>query len=197
MRPKVVITVLLLGLAGVAAIYFLKPAGSRPPAEVAAASAPVAPPAKVSPTVLPQPVTPSVVAPVATPAPVKIEVAPSEPTNTAPVAAVAVNAEAAAVQAKINRLEELQANYDAESLREILGELINTNRDIRHAAIEATTQFRDRAAIPVLAELAAQTSNPQEKQELLDAVEFLKLPTYTEVMAQKRLAAQQQRTGQP
>ena len=90
----------------------------------------------------------------------------------------------------------MQANYDAASLQAILKELTNTNQIIRHAAIESTIQFRDRAAIPVLENLAACTTNPQEKQELLDAAEFLKLPTYTEVMAEKR-RVKSQGTGQP
>jgi type III secretory pathway component EscV len=92
------------------------------------------------------------------------------------------------IEAKIDRLKNLQFEDDAASLAEILAELRNPNPKIRHEAIEATCQFQSRSAIPVLEALAAETADPAEKKELLDAAEFLKLPTYTEFMAAKKKA---------
>ena len=169
MRLKIILP-LALAAALIPALLFLKPASPPAPAEIADLTAPAAPASTAVP-----------VRPIASPA------APD------PVPTVAADAEAekeaAEIQAKIDRLEDLQSNDDAESLHAILNELTDSNRVIRHAAIEATTQFRDRAAIPVLSDLAARTTDPEEKQELLDAVEFLTLPTYTEVMAEKKRAS--------
>ncbi len=169
MRLKIILP-LALAAALIPALLFLKPAPPPAPAETADLTAPAAPASTAVP-----------VRPIASPA------APD------PVPTVAADAEAekeaAEIQAKIDRLEDLQSNDDAESLHAILNELTDSNRVIRHAAIEATTQFRDRAAIPVLSDLAARTTDPEEKQELLDAVEFLTLPTYTEVMAEKKRAS--------
>ena len=178
MRLKIILP-LALAAALIPALLFLKPAPPPEPAETADLTAPAAPASTAS-TAVP-------VRPIASPA------APDPvPTVAAPLPATAdaeAEKEAAEIQAKIDRLEDLQANDDAESLHAILNELTDSNRVVRHAAIEATTQFRDRAAIPVLTDLAARTTDPEEKQELLDAVEFLTLPTYTEVMAEKKRAS--------
>ena len=88
------------------------------------------------------------------------------------------------VQARIEKLNELEARYDQESLQAILGELTNSNREIRAAAVESTIQFQSRDAIPVLKTLAARTRDSQEKKALLDAAEFLALPTFTEIRSQ-------------
>ena len=88
------------------------------------------------------------------------------------------------MQARIEKLNELEARYDQESLQGILGELTNSNREIRAAAIESTIQFQSRDAIPVLKNLAARTRDSEEKKALLDAAEFLALPTFTEIRSQ-------------
>ena len=186
MRLKIVAIVLVAGLAGLAVILYLKPR-SHPPVEkvpeiVTSTPAVVPATSKAAPSISP--------APAAADnghAPAPLKPAPGTLVSLAP----AVMVDDPVVQAKIDRLEELQANYDAESLREILSALTDTNPVIRHVAIEATTQFRDRAAIPTLENLAASTTDPAEKQELLDAAEFLKLPTYTEVMQAKQAAKAQ------
>jgi hypothetical protein len=176
MRFKIILP-LALAAAAIPALLFLKPAAIPTPAEIAVRTAP----AGSTSTALP-------VRPTASPAaPSPVPTVAAPPDSTADAEA---DKKAAEIQARIDRLEDLQANDDAESLHAILNELTDSNRVIRHAAIEATTQFRDRAAIPVLADLAARTTDPEEKQELLDAVEFLTLPTYTEVMAEKKRAKQ-------
>ena len=94
----------------------------------------------------------------------------------------------ASIQARIAHLNELESKDDPASLLAILSELTNPEIEIRAAAIESTIQFQSRDAIPVLNDLAARTSDPNEKQALLDAAEFLKLPTMTEIRAQKSKA---------
>jgi uncharacterized protein YdiU (UPF0061 family) len=107
-------------------------------------------------------------------------------------AAALAEEQRASIQARIAHLNELEAKDDSASLQAILSELTNPEMEIRAAAIESTIQFQSRDAIPALADLAARTSNPQEKQALLDAVEFLKLPTMTEIRAQKSKAGNPQ-----
>ena len=182
MRPKVLFMILLTGAVGVTAIFFLKPSSSHPKTEMTTVVDPVTPSVPTK-----QDISKKLIIPQATlGAPLTTPVAPLNNSSNPASGGAVVTEESASVEAQIKRLEDLQANYDAESLQAIHNELTNSNPIIRHAAIEATTQFRDRASIPVLQNLAARTTDPEEKQELLDAVEFLTLPTYTEVMAQKR-----------
>lgn len=173
MRPKIVIIVLLAGAIGLAAILFLKPANKVTP-----------PP----PVVVDQP---AVVAPKTNPIVAQVQ---APPTNAAPATPrvkhipfttpEVTGEDAPQIQATINRLDDLSMNDDDASLQAILKELTNTNPIIRHEAIEATIQFGGHTAVPVLKDLASRTWDPNEKQELLDAAEFLSLPTWSEVKAQ-------------
>lgn len=177
MRPKIVIAILLSGVAGIAVVFFLKP----PAARLQPAEAPVSRPAAQLPkavAAIPHPV-PAVSAPAVA--------APSQSKNPVTVATgEVVDEEADKVQEQIDRLVDLQSNDDAESLHAILNELTNTNKIIRHEAIEATIQFGSRDAIPVLNDLAARAQDPDEKKELLEAAAFLALPTLTEAREQAR-----------
>ncbi len=177
MRPKIVIVVLLAGAAGLAGIFFMKHLDNRPPLEPAASIQPAVSTPASSPAI--PPVSPatnnlSAVVPVTTTTPPRIADATNE------VASPGTDY----VQEKINRLDELETHDDDASLKEILAELTNTNKIIRHEAIEATIQFGGHTAVPVLRDLASRTWDPAEKKELLDAADFLELPTLTEIRAQ-------------
>ena len=179
MRPKIVIILLLIGVAGFAVILFLKPPVNRPPT----AEALVAPPAIPSPET--KPASPQVSPPTNSPASAA-PVNPVKPARPIPFTTPAATGEdAPLIQAQIDRLEELEANDDDASLQAILKELTNTNQLIRHTAIEATIQFGGHTAVPVLKDLATRTWDPDEKKELLEAAEFLALPTLSEARAQK------------
>ena len=73
---------------------------------------------------------------------------------------------------------------DRANLDTILSELSNRDPEIRKAALEATIQFGSRDAIPKLADAVSQTDDPNEKAAIADAIEFLKLPSLTEIHAQ-------------
>ena len=49
-----------------------------------------------------------------------------------------------------------------------------------------TVQFGNRDAIPILKDLISKTEDAREKVELLDTVEFLSLPSLSEVRQQQR-----------
>ena len=83
------------------------------------------------------------------------------------------------LQETINRMEKLSVNNPDASLQAILKELTNTNRLIRHEAIESTIPFGGHTAVRRLQSLASSTWDPEEKKELLKAAEFLSLPMWT------------------
>jgi len=112
--------------------------------------------------------------------------------------AVTANAEqneALYIQQQIERLQELQAGDDEASLQAILAQLTNQNREVRHAAIEATIQFGGHSAVPILRNLAEFTQDAAEKRELLDAADFLDLPTVKEIREQNLNAQQSPQTS--
>lgn len=180
MRVKIVIVVLLAGVAGFIGIFFLKhlAAPAQPPENMAAQ--PEIKPA--APTITPIPNAALAAKPVLPVPQVKTSRPAGADTNTL------AEEHEAYVQARVDKLKELQANDDAESLHAILAELTNANKEIRAAAVESSIQFGSRDAIPVLNDLAARTSDPAEKKELQDAAEFLALPTLIEAEEQARQA---------
>jgi hypothetical protein len=89
------------------------------------------------------------------------------------------------VQNRIRQLSELAVQDDAASLSEILGELTNPNQEIRKAALEAVVQSGNTDAIPALKELSEKSSDPREKKDLREAIEFLKLPSLVEVTSRR------------
>jgi hypothetical protein len=156
MRPKFVFALLLLALLVLGAAFLLKQhwenAGTPPP------------------------VTESV-----TPAPV-VSVAPPPapaPAVTAPVAANTLTPEQrqAAIDAETDRLQDWSMNNDPASLSNILADLTNPEKEIREAAIEAAKQFDSTNAIPVLKAVAANTTDTEEQIALLEAANFLSLPS--------------------
>jgi HEAT repeat protein len=84
---------------------------------------------------------------------------------------------------------------DPASLDEILRELRNPDSTIRAAALAAAIQFGSRDAIPTLAQAAMETEDGNEKTNILEAIEFLKLPSLSEVLTQTPPAAPVLPTG--
>ena len=89
------------------------------------------------------------------------------------------------VAARSAELMDLAMNNDADSLNTILSELANRDRQIRDTAVQAAVQFHSRDAIPRLQDAALQTDDAKERAAIEDAIEFLKLPSLTEVMARQ------------
>jgi hypothetical protein len=179
MRTKVVLLCLCAGAVGLAAVFWAKHQSPKPPVEV-----PVAVP--VAKSVSDSGTTNEPTNVMAAQGQVAIEpapeaVAPPIATNSAAVeAANAGDQRAVAIQEKVLKLQDWQANDDAQSLKNILAELTNPEKEVRAAAIEAAIQFGSRDAIPVLKAAAGKTTDPAEKKALLDAAEFIALPSMTE-----------------
>jgi hypothetical protein len=88
------------------------------------------------------------------------------------------------IETRVEQLMELGMDNDPASLEAILAELGNRAPEIRKAARDAAVQFGSRDAIPKLAEAAIQTDDAAEKADIQAAIEFLKLPSLTETLAQ-------------
>jgi uncharacterized protein YdiU (UPF0061 family) len=89
----------------------------------------------------------------------------------------------------IERLMDLSANEDSASLSTILMELENPDKEIREAALEAAIQFGERTnTIARLTELAQRTEDEAERTALREAIEFIKLPSLTEVLSARKAA---------
>jgi hypothetical protein len=156
MRPKFVVVLLLLALLALGAVFFLKQ--------------------HLGNAATPPPVNESV-----TPAPVVSVAPPPEPVPipTAPAATNALTDEQrqAAIDAETDRLQEWSMNDDPASLSNILADLTNSEKEIRDAAIEAAKQFGSTNAIPTLKAVAANTTDTEEQIDLLEAADFLSLPS--------------------
>ena len=167
MRLKIVSLILLAGLAGVIGILLIKqPQGAPPPA-----AAPIA----ITETKPAAPQTAPVITNVPPPA--------TAPVAAAPVATNALTPEQrqAAIDAETDRLQQWSMNDDPASLSSILADLTNSEKEVRKAAIEAAEQFGSTNAIPILKNLAANDEDPEEKAALLEAANFISLPSIFDV----------------
>jgi hypothetical protein len=152
MRPKFVLLILLAGVLAIGAVFFLKPHSSPPAPDIAPVPAVSAAPA-------PEP------APAPAPMVVKKTATPEE--------------REAAIDAETDRLSSWAMNDDAQSLSNILADLTNPEKEIRDAAIDAAEQFGSTNAIPALKAVAANTTDTEEQIALLEAANFLSLPSFT------------------
>ena len=80
------------------------------------------------------------------------------------------------VESRIAQLDALAINDDADSLHLILRSLTDSDAQTREAALNAAIQFGSPDALPALQAALARTENPQEKVNLQDGIDFLKLP---------------------
>jgi hypothetical protein len=127
-------------------------------------------------------------------APVSLPVSRSEPANKRTVSKVELPISVPAlttnqVLEKLSAVEELAVRNDPAALKELLVTLSDSNPKIRRAALDAVIQVGDRAAIPTLKALAAKTEDAREKTALLDAVEFLEMPSLSEIRARTNSSA--------
>lgn len=180
MRPKFVFTLLLFGLLVLGAALVLKrQMGGEP-----------APPAP-STTVASVPAAPLPIAAAPAPAATTTVSATTAPTNT-------LTAEER--EAEINRLWDWSANNDPASLSHILADLTNSDQEVRDTAIEATKEFGSTDAIPALKAAAASAQDTEEQIALLEAAEFLSLPSLDfsgpDTRTLEQVQADQQRNAQ-
>jgi hypothetical protein len=121
------------------------------------------------------------------PAAAKIETASPPPMAPAPATANILTPEqqSAAIEAETDRLQQWSVNDDPASLSNILNDLNSPEKEIRDAAIEAVKQFGSTNAIPALKAAAANTTDTEEQTALLEAADFLSLPTIADSQVQQ------------
>jgi hypothetical protein len=85
------------------------------------------------------------------------------------------------VAERVSELHDLGMTGDPDSLSTITSELDSREPQIREAALKAAIQFGSRDAIPALQNTLQHTDDPQEKVDLQKAVDFLQLPTMSEI----------------
>ena len=176
MRPKIVLTILLAALCVFAIAAWVSKISRIQP--VVPPSAPLAGDAHPAPAAVPatHPLPP---APVAAPA----VAAASAPAGT--VAPTKAQSEELIGQ-RAAELNELAMQDSPAAHQQIVIELKNPNREIREAAIEALKQADDRSVVPQMREIADQTDDTAEKQAILDAIDFINLPSLTEYLHQNQ-----------
>jgi len=84
------------------------------------------------------------------------------------------------IDERIAGLNELAMKEDADSLNMILVSLTDRNPQIRAAALEATVQFDRPEAIPALQDALALEAALSEKVNLQNAIDYLKLPSFSQ-----------------
>ena len=192
MRRDLVLLVLVLGIAA-AAVWFL--AGHQtvgPTALPASASVePAAEPRTPSPSLEARPAAKATVAPGAATFAAKERIGTlNEAKREVPEAQ-----QEAHVAERIVVLQDLGMEDDPASLETILSELNNRDPSIREAAVQAAVQFGSRDAIPRLQDAADRADDPEEKSAILEAIEFLKLPTLSEAVKQATQSAPDASSG--
>ena len=167
MRPKFVIALLVVAGIISAGAFFLKRhlSSAVPPAAVpVVTTAPESPAKDLSANLQPLPQPPPLPAPAPVPAP-------------APAPTLSPEDQIAAINAEVERLRLAGLSDNPADLQIILADLNNPEKEIREAAISAAKQFGSTNAIPALLTAATNTADPAEKIELLDAANFVALPS--------------------
>ncbi len=133
-------------------------------------------------------------APVPTPA-----ITVSKPASLPPPSPIASDAPAPAPtpDEEIDRLREWGRNNDPQSLSNILADLTSPDKDVREAAIEAAKQFGSTNAIPALKAAAINSTDTDEQIEMLQAAQFLALPSIADIhLTPEQAQAVQTRSAQ-
>jgi hypothetical protein len=175
MRPKIVLTIVTLGLFVFGTLFAIRHSAERstrnPDPQPIPSNSTL--PVDTLASATAQPVAERVAAPTGSGTPSESASTPSTE-----------DAHQAYVEKRTAELMDIAMTDDRANLDIILSELNNRDPEIRKAALEATIQFGSRDAIPKLADAVSQTDDPNEKAALADAIEFLKLPSLTEIHAQ-------------
>ena len=179
MRPKVVITILLVasGVLGIAVW-------------ISQVSRPQPTPSQTKSTTGDSPEAPEVstghvagLTAVASVAP-STGITNSETTNVVVVQGVE---HTAYVRMRAAELDELAMQKSSTAHQTIVLELKNPDRAIRQAALDALKQADDRSVVPQMQQIADQTDDSDERKAILDAIDYINLPSLTEYLQQQKV----------
>jgi hypothetical protein len=88
-----------------------------------------------------------------------------------------------AARERAAKLQQIGSTRDADSLNTVSSELNDADASVRRAAVAAAVEIGDRGIIPALQQAMEGDLEPQEKVKIQQAINFLQLPTLTEVSA--------------
>jgi hypothetical protein len=103
----------------------------------------------------------------------------------------------ASMEQSIQRIETAVVTYEAGSLPVIAPYLTHSDPELRLAAREGMLQMGLSEAVPFLREAAGKMKDPREAILLLDAADFLELPSMSDLGGKKRVAHQPPTTTRP
>ena len=104
------------------------------------------------------------------------------------------------VRNRYDELMDLARQNSPAATQQIVDELKNPDKAIRRAALDALEQANDRSVVPQMQQIADQTDDPDDKQAIQDAIDFINLPSLTEVLQQQKaqkMASGNQPQSQP
>lgn len=96
------------------------------------------------------------------------------------------------VEKRSDEFMSFAALNDSKAHQKIVNALYDSDRAIRQAALDALEQSDDRSVIPDMQKVADQTDDPDDKQAIEDAIDFIQLPSLSDVLKQKKAAGKLQ-----
>src|ERR1035437_8155252 len=104
--------------------------------------------------------------------------------NSSNTVAIAEQLRAAEVEKEVNQIQDLQGEADGTNnpiiITALLDKLSHPEAEVRKAVLDALKQLNDTNAVPGLEQAAENIKDPREKVAVLDAIDYIKLPSATE-----------------
>jgi hypothetical protein len=104
--------------------------------------------------------------------------------NSSNTAAVTEQLRAAEVEKEVNQIQDLQGEADGTNnpiiITALLDKLSHPEAEVRKAVLDALKQLNDTNAVPGLEQAAENIKDPREKVAVMDAIDYIKLPSATE-----------------
>lgn len=177
MRPKIIIIIFLIAAGVVAIAVMLSKTPKISPAQPTETFAQTALTSANSAPVAPAPAPMTAVSPALT--------TTNNGTNTAEEKKLAHEEY---VEKRSDEFMSLAALNDFKAHQKIVDALYDSDCDIRKAALDALEQSDDRSVIPDMQKVADQTDDPDDKQAIENAIDFIKLPSLTEYLKERKAA---------
>jgi hypothetical protein len=104
--------------------------------------------------------------------------------NSSNTAAITEQLRAAEVENEVNQIQDLQGEADGTNnpiiITALLDKLSHPEAEVRKAVLDALKQLNDTNAVPGLEKAAESIKDPREKVAVLDAIEYIQMPSATQ-----------------
>jgi len=96
---------------------------------------------------------------------------------------VSESVRAALVAKDVDEILDLQSQVDGSNnpqiINALLNKLSNPEAEVRRTAVQVLKEMNDTNAVPGLQKAAEATADPREKVAILDAIDYIKMPSFT------------------